>query len=605
MDKFCYVRTLPLKKLIRNEATMKEIEGLVCSTNQICRETYLFIRAFIIDKLERGLSIPTINRIFVRNVISTISEIDSRGRKSTDLQGKEEIVNFFEEKFARVQVEKIKKPSGTLLEYVVVEILTAIENHIKTKFFSYVSKLVFSIAPDSDKKTQRAKIKNDIMDGSFTSEETYHSTIRDFAEISTLIKIFKTKPQQCIPMMYKINSFILAQNPKVKVYSILPLRRSLIPCFITFSKSVFLSIFKDENVWSELEGRVLSLFKLKSSEYSFTSFRTNGVGCSLLFSIPALKFKKKKKETSPYFEDLRSYEEFKGKKIVAIDPNKGNLLYCFDGKKVLRYTQNERRFVSKKTKYKHIRSDIEKDVVVDNMTILENMSKLTLTSSKSLSSSEFLEYAREKSLLAHRFSAIYEQPIYRKLRENVKINLRRSEERFVNKFKKTYGEPENVVVVFGDWEERPAFLRGKEPTKGKSLRQMLRKVGYKVYLLDEFRTSKTCHKCFGVNEYNFTKRNDKRPWKHNEVQKVWGLSRCSNGCGKVHQRDFNSVCNIRYIALSWMENGCSPENFDRHHQDYAILEIGIGSRSKYNLSRSSLMTNPEKLVVRTKSEIKG
>ena len=43
--------------------------------------------------------------------------------------------------------------------------------------------------------------------------------------------------------------------------------------------------------------------------------------------------------------------------------------------------------------------------------------------------------------------------------------------------------------------EQKKHMKYKEPTKGKGLRNIFRKNGYKLYLVDEFRTSCRCSKC--------------------------------------------------------------------------------------------------------------
>ena len=64
----------------------------------------------------------------------------------------------------------------------------------------------------------------------------------------------------------------------------------------------------------------------------------------------------------------------------------------------------------------------------------------------------------------------------------------------ISDFKKTYGNPENVVICIGDWEQRKQ-MKYKEPTLGKGIRTLFRKNNYNVFLVDEFRSSCKCSKC--------------------------------------------------------------------------------------------------------------
>jgi hypothetical protein len=66
----------------------------------------------------------------------------------------------------------------------------------------------------------------------------------------------------------------------------------------------------------------------------------------------------------------------------------------------------------------------------------------------------------------------------------------------VRNFKKAFGNPEEVVICIGDWKQRKQ-MKFKEPTLGKGIRTLFRKNNYKVFLVDEFRTSCKCSNCNG------------------------------------------------------------------------------------------------------------
>ena len=54
----------------------------------------------------------------------------------------------------------------------------------------------------------------------------------------------------------------------------------------------------------------------------------------------------------------------------------------------------------------------------------------------------------------------------------------------MNKVKKKYGLPAEVVACFGDWNQKQ-HMKFKEPTIGIGLRKIFRREGYKTYLVDE------------------------------------------------------------------------------------------------------------------------
>ena len=560
----CYCRKTPLKAIIQNETVLTKIEQCVLDTNNVVRETYQFVRLYFLTLLEQENVPPLIDRTFLKGVFSTISN----RKKSSRIQNLlDQLQVFYTEHYEPIQTIKAPAVQKDILDYEITGIITNVENHIKNSFFTYVNSLVYALCPTD--KTARKNLRDDMYKGTFSSPPEYFHLVEEFSPMITeALKVLKTNPQKSLPLLYKISKLLARNGFKHK--SILPLRRSLIPSYITIDKNICSLIFKDiEDCWVEIEESVLCEVGCKEG-YSLTSIKTDGVACSLTFRTEKRGKRKKTKAEEKYLEDLNVLKNITGKKVVGIDPNKGNLVYCFDGENVLRYTQDERRNVSKKAKYKNIRKEQEENVLVRGLTdsdfhsVEKDLEQLSSYDSRSCSSDEFKEYLKVKNQMASRFGdVIYQEKIFRKLKWNTKINLKRSEDKFVSRFRETYGS--DVVIAFGDWEERPGFLRGKEPTKGKSMRGLLRKAGYDVYLIDEFRTSKMCHVCHSPNECNFVTRNDSRPWKRGEKQRVWGLLRCTNGsCRRVHNRDFNSASNILFIAKKVIGREERPKVFLGH-----------------------------------------
>ena len=68
--------------------------------------------------------------------------------------------------------------------------------------------------------------------------------------------------------------------------------------------------------------------------------------------------KNKTPKQEEYIDELKNYSKIKDKKIVSVDPNLAELLYCVDkdtkDRKIFRYTQNQRR---KETKEKSIKNN--------------------------------------------------------------------------------------------------------------------------------------------------------------------------------------------------------------------------------------------------------
>jgi len=152
--------------------------------------------------------------------------------------------------------------------------------------------------------------------------------------------------------------------------------------------------------------------------------------------------------------------------------------------------------------------------------------------------------------------------LFRKLKLNGFINRQKSEQWFINRFKKTYGEPSKVAIGIGDWEQYK-HRKFKEPVKGKGFRDMFRKYGYQIYLVDEHATSCTCHNCQNRTCSTFKDVRNPRPWKDNIIKRH-GLLMCKT-CKVVWCRDTNSSLNILDIMKSYMADKIRPNHLARQY----------------------------------------
>ncbi len=87
--------------------------------------------------------------------------------------------------------------------------------------------------------------------------------------------------------------------------------------------------------------------------------------------------------------------------------------------------------------------------------------------------------------------------MYRYLKWSSKVNRKKCDDRLVNRFREKFGPPEKVTLLYGDQDQRG--MKFMEPTKGRSMRRLFKSKGYKVYLVDEFRTSARLYDEPGIN----------------------------------------------------------------------------------------------------------
>ena len=100
-------------------------------------------------------------------------------------------------------------------------------------------------------------------------------------------------------------------------------------------------------------------------------------------------------------------------------------------------------------------------------------------------------YLRMKNALNNRLAPFYNEYLFAKLKLGSYMRTQITEARMLSRFEELFGTPKEVVICIGDWEQKQ-HRKFKEPVKGKGFRTLFRKAGYKVYLVDEFRTSRKC-----------------------------------------------------------------------------------------------------------------
>ena len=128
----------------------------------------------------------------------------------------------------------------------------------------------------------------------------------------------------------------------------------------------------------------------------------------------------------------------------------------------------------------------------------------------------------------------------------------------INNFKKIFGTSDNTIIAIGDFEQKK-HMKYKEPIKGVGMRKLFRQNGYKVYLVDEFRTSCMCSKCKKESAKcdKFITRENPKPYRSGNIL-VHGATRCKN-CNAVWNRDVNGATNIFRISKNAINETKRPK----------------------------------------------
>jgi hypothetical protein len=503
---------------------------------------------------------------------------------------------------------------SNVLSYLCEDIMTMYENNIQLHYVDYVERFVNvvwrkkilvekirKIFPTKKERYARIrhlekelrKIKNDLLNVNdaftYTSQPYYHKWItqqkkhilpkKEKFQKQSIYYDLKCNPMDYFPCM--ITMMKQVENDLETMSNVFPLRRSISPGYIRLDTITLVNMllrkeqgkksdYSNQGNTKKHEDKIWKFFfRTEKKVFHKTDFSfhhmisTDGVGVSVLFirdDLVGKRLPSAKKDTSKelYIDELNDYSSLQNKTIIGVDPGKEDLIYCVDNSSkdanIFRYSQNQRRKETKMKKYNNIILGMKTNKIQGegtNKSVIEYETELSNYNRKTLQIDKFKTYINEKNRINHILFGFYAKHLFRKLKFGKHINSKRNEQKMISDFRKMYGNPENVVICIGDWEQRQQ-MKYKEPTLGIGIRSLLRKNKYKVYLVDEFRTSCKCSNCEGGLCEKYIVRKNPKPNK-DEMRLVHGLLRCNSGCGSWN-RDRNGSSNIYKIAYQAIHN---------------------------------------------------
>jgi len=639
---------IPFKHIVKEETTNEILEDMIVRTTIIVKHFYYFIKLYSLFCFKNNNNNINFDKSTIRYIFTLISTIKSQNKVKYE---NENIKKFYSDSYSKIKINKVSRDGLTnVLAYETDIIITCIENNIKNNFIRHFNKyinIVFDIKnkinniSDISKKkllwSNLKNIKDDIL--SFTkykSEEQYHDFIKEQQKYlfdktlndkntSSILYDVKSNPQKYIYTFYKIlnkfellNKNIIDNNKKIKLFSMLPLRTSLIPKHITIDSEILIQNFK-KIIKNNLHKFPKEIHNIEDLRLNFTNhqdilwdiffkinkkinknykfdylLKTDNNACSLQFAIKTeekkQRFKKgvnkklndktknkvvKSNKNVRYIDEVLKKNKFaiKNKNIVCIDPNKGDLIYSGTYKDneftYFRYTNNQRRKEKKTKKYNNIRNKIlnESEVLINNKKIpLKNYTTEKSKYKKQVvDDKETIKYIKEMEKLDEILKEHYKKSLYRKLNMNSYINSQRSESRMIKNFKDKMGSEKDTVVIIGDNGLKDVVVKGLESTISKGIINMFIKNKYETYIIDEFRTSQLCNCC--ENKLSkFLDVKSKKPWTKNKIYKSNGILRCQSStqlCNVIHNRDKNAVKNMLKLVNNYVENGNRKLRYSR------------------------------------------
>ena len=551
------------------------------------------IRLYLLHQYLNHQPLPIIDKDFILSCIRIGGHTDHRGRpsKKTDLE--HTLRDFYEREYQPCinQTTYDLKYKSFIVPYLAVQIQTAFENNITLHFLKRVRKVLNIFKPDSltDKKLIK-RVKNLILlDRHDLIPEEYREWSQQFKEQflpPTYQKCYgydvQVNPAKYLPYLIRMNQAIEQRNNAVqnsnlsdeeksaqiqRLFQPIPLRTSKIPCYITIDANSIVSLFYHQNkgqtgqhikdhrdeVWGSVFQTNRKVLKMKG--YHFCSLQTDGVGVSVCFQKDGLSYKEKhsrlKEPPSLLLEDLTETEllMLQNKKLIGADPGKQSSIYLMDqSQKRLRYTPRQRRAETGTLVCRRVMETMK-----DCDGVKQAETVLSYYNSKTVDYDAFKEYIRQETLFNQRTDQFYQQDLWRKMKWRMWINRRRSEDQFLNRIEATFGDPEEILICYGNWSETQQ-MKHLMPSQGIGLRRLISK-RFKVVMVDEYHTSKLCNQCHQPLE------------SYQDLYRVRYCPTCQNNRSAstccFFNRDANACMNMLFLAGEWLNNRRRPVEYRR------------------------------------------
>jgi len=271
------------------------------------------------------------------------------------------------------------------------------------------------------------------------------------------------------------------------------------------------------------------------------------------------KTKKEEKQENPEFPyiDEVPKEVLEGKHIF-IDPGKRSLFSMMDDDgNYFSYTNSMYLKETKRLKYQSLLKNYK-----DRIGITKIEEGLNKYNSKTCNIDKFQEYITAKLKANEMLVPLYQELKFRQYKWYAYINKKRTEDNMVNKIAKKYSK--DHIIIIGDWSIGKQ-MRNFISTPNLTLKRKLQEQ-FKVYNIDEFRTSCLSYKTEEVCENLYLKFKKDPTQKNRKIHSILTYQMENNRKGCIN-RDKNGCKNIQKVFNSYMETGERPEKYKREYKN--------------------------------------
>jgi hypothetical protein len=319
------------------------------------------------------------------------------------------------------------------------------------------------------------------------------------------------------------------------------------------------------------------LFKIENMDTFAGIIKTDGNSVSIMYKNKRQIISKKKlnikgiqkEDFSCNVKDI-NIDDFNV--VKAYDPG---FRYMFTGGN----NNNLEMYSSKKYyhKCKMNKAKNDKNIIYKKSNFITDFFK-NMPSNKTNNIINYLSYALKSLTKCLKFH--FEKP-FRKLKFTTYIFKQKT----MNEICKSITEKKHIndqtkksLIGFGDWSsQKDSIIRGHHRGPVVGIKRELKK-WCKLVLVDEFRTSVRCYKCY----------NETEKIAYNNV-KVNSVLRCTNNeCGTVIDRDINAYKNIFYLFELSLRGRDRPKEFCRDEKKI----LSVNEKQNDRVSRNYSLKDP-------------
>ena len=275
--------------------------------------------------------------------------------------------------------------------------------------------------------------------------------------------------------------------------------------------------------------------------------------------------KKLKEEKIKANIDCKYIDELDDKELKELDNNDWAVIdvgirvpLYIKNKKGLRYRYSNRKHakITKRFKYQKKMNKYK-----EKQKIKEKEKELSNYNSKTVDLKKFKEYILNKNKINNELFEKYNEEIFRRYKWYGYLNKRKGEEKLIKELKEVFGK--NVILILGDASLKGNCKRGNISTPSTRYKKLLMRY-FKVYNIDEFRTSKLHHiteeECENLCLMDKNKIKEKRKERKIHAVLTYKMENRKRGC---INRDENAVNNMIKIVKSQIEKKERPLNYRR------------------------------------------